>query len=342
MSDMTKDRGRSKFGKRPLVIPKAVKRLTPAQRSKVVALVRSAADLDGVAPLSEQALLAVRNEPHAGAGSDTTGTLHLLAYAGSRLQGYAHLDRGASDKATAELVVHPSYRRRGVATALVHALEGAVSTVIVPAQTLQVWSHGDLDEAHDVARRGGYQIVRELWQMRRSLRPDSMALPEVSLPEGFSARHFVVGQDEEAWLRLNARAFVNHPEQGRMTRSDLDRRMAEPWFDPQGLILIENTSGPETRLAASHWTKVVLPDDETLRPTEGEVYVVAVDPEYQGLGLGRSVTVLGLVHLQDRGLVDAMLYVDADNLAAVTTYTRLDFVRSAVDIMYSLTVHTAV
>jgi mycothiol synthase len=56
--------------------------------------------------------------------------------------------------------------------------------------------------------------------------------------------------------------------------------------------------------------------------------------------LGRTVTVLGLAHLREKGLTEAMLYVDADNLAAVATYSRLDFARSAVDIMYSRIVHT--
>ncbi|HEY5246936.1 MAG TPA: mycothiol synthase, partial [Dermatophilaceae bacterium] len=188
------------------------------------------------------------------------------------------------------------------------------------------------------ALRAGYSPARELWQMRRSLRGDVAPLPAVSLPPGFSTRHFVVGQDEEAWLLVNARAFVDHPEQGRIGREDLDQRVAEPWFDATGFILVEDLRGQQPVLAAAHWTKVV-PGDATSRPmvhpTRGEVYVVGVDPAYQGLGLGRTVTVLGLAHLRERGLTEAMLYVDADNLAALTTYSRLDFVRSAVDIMYS-------
>jgi mycothiol synthase len=58
------------------------------------------------------------------------------------------------------------------------------------------------------------------------------------------------------------------------------------------------------------------------------------------MGLGRIVTILGLVHLRQKGLTEAMLYVDADNRAAVSTYSRLDFDRSAVDIMYSRIVHS--
>ena len=74
----------------------------------------------------------------------------------------------------------------------------------------------------------------------------------------------------------------------------------------------------------------------------GEVYVVAVDPEYQGLGLGGVVTILGLEHLRERGVTEAMLYVDADNTAAIATYSRLGFTRFAVDVMYSPTIQPRV
>jgi len=319
-------------------------RLSQLQLTQVLALVRSATGADGVAPLSEQALLAVRGAHPA------SGPVHFLGYAGRHLRGYAHLGAVAADEpATAEVVVDPSWRRRGIGWSLIQVLEDHVGQVGSPGGgSLRLWSHGDLDAARALARHHGFTIVRELWQMRRSLQPGSAPLPQVRLPDGFRARHFVVGHDEPAWLGVNARAFADHPEQGRMTRDDVDRRIAEPWFDAEGFILIEDVRGPGPVLAASHWTKVVAADSQTSPspgrpaglPTGGEVYVVGVDPAYQGMGLGRSVTVLGLTHLRARGLAEAMLYVDGDNLAAVATYTGLDFNRFAVDIMYGRIVHT--
>lgn len=330
-----------------------MQRLASGQQSGVLGLVSAAASADGVAPVSEQVLLAGRGGLHA----PTTSSCHFLAYAGTHLAGYAYLelvpdtvnpvDGGPGAAVTGELVVDPSYRQQGIGTALIHALENAAPKDVQapPTATLQLWSHGNLPAARALALRGGYSRVRELWQMRRSLRPDADSLPAVSLPEGFSSRHFVVGRDEKAWLGVNARAFVDHPEQGRITRHDLDQRIAEPWFDAAGFILIEDTRGPAPVLAASHWTKVVPVEgphpDPTARPA-GEVYVVGVDPAYQGVGLGRTVTVLGLKHLLEKGVTEAMLYVDADNRAAVATYSRLDFTRCAVDIMYARTVRTPV
>ena len=308
-------------------------RLANEQRSAVLAMVKIATQADKVAPLSEQVLLAVRDQhPEAGSGSPAR-SVHFLANAGAHLAGYAHLEQGTDGQGcTAEIVVDPSHRRQGVGATLIHTLEQALEP---HAETLRLWSHGDLDGARAFALRAGYSSVRELWQMHRHLRSDTTSLPAVLLPEGFRTRHFVVGRDEEAWLRVNVRAFVDHPEQGRMTRPDLERRIAEPWFDAKGFILVEDIRGSQPVLAASHWTKVVPAEDPKVRATTGEVYVVGVDPAYQGMGLGRIVTILGLVHLRQKGLTEAMLYVDADNRAAVSTYSRLDFDRSAVDIMYS-------
>jgi len=314
-----------------------VERLDAGQLSAVLALSKVAEVADLVAPLSEHVLLAARAGSTAGSTDGTpSSSPHFLAYAGTHLAGYAHLERGPAGKAaTAEVVVDPADRRQGVGTALIRALEDALApeagTVQPDAETLQVWSHGHLDGARAIAVRDGYSNVRELWQMRRSLVSSVDSLPAVSLPEGFRSRPFVVGQDEDAWLRVNARAFA-----------DLDQRIAETWFDAMGFILIEDTHGALPVLAASHWTKIVPAADPQVSPTEGEVYVVGVDPAYQGLGLGRAVTVLGLAHLRERALTEATLYVDADNRSAVATYSRLGFARFAVDVMYSRAVHLPV
>ncbi|HCB33654.1 MAG TPA: mycothiol synthase [Acidimicrobiaceae bacterium] len=125
-------------------------------------------------------------------------------------------------------------------------------------------------------------------------------------------RAFLPGDDDAAWLAVNNRAFRGHREQGGWTPAMLAERMAEPWFDPEGFLIHEIDGAP----AAFCWTKVH--GDET--PPVGEVYVVAVDPDFTGRGLGRALTLAGYQHLAAAGITRAMLYVDADNVPATTLY----------------------
>ncbi|NMM25474.1 MAG: mycothiol synthase [Phycicoccus sp.] len=315
-----------------------VNRLDTEQLSALAALIEAATQVDDVAPLSEQVLLDARDGLPG--WITTTPPAHFLAYDGTHLAGYAHLEREPAGTttaaqttgrvATAEVVVDPRYRRHGIGTALFRALEDALQE-----GTLQIWSHGHLGVARFFAAREEAASVRTLWTMRRSLGADAQPLPTFELPQEFRTRHFVVGQDEDAWLQVNERAFVHHPEQGQMTRVNLDRRIAESWFDATGFILIEDIRGPVPVLAASHWTKVVPPRDPQAIPTEGEVYVVAVDPAYHGMGLGQMVTVLGLGYLAERGLSEAFLFVEGDNTRAISVYSQLGFTRTGMDVMYS-------
>lgn len=165
--------------------------------------------------------------------------------------------------------------------------------------------------------------------MRRPLTAADAAPSTVPLPAGVRVRTFVPGRDEQAWLELNARAFSDHPEQGDLGPRDLRERMAEDWFDPAGFFLAARTLPDGTeRLVGFHWTKTHA--DENL----GEVYVVGVDPDEQGGGLGRALTDIGVRHLAERGYPGVLLYVEADNPAAVRVYERLGFTIHEVDLMY--------
>ena len=284
--------------------PVRTAQLTPDQQAAVLTLVAAARDVDGVAPMSEQSLLAVR-------GRSGRGVEHLLAYADEELAGYLQLDDDS-----AELVVDPAHRRHRVGSELLGE---------VPAGT-RVWAHGDLPAAQAFAGANGLEVVRELFVLGRRF-DEAGPLDPVRLPDGLVARAFRVRQDEDEWLRVNAAAFAHHAEQGRMTRADLDARIAEDWFDPAGLILVVPQTDPQT-VAASHWTK-------RHSATVGEVYVVAVDPAYQGKGLGRPVTLLGLEYLRDEGVEDVILYVDGDNPAALKVYRGLGFTTRSVDRMFA-------
>ncbi|MFD1323703.1 mycothiol synthase, partial [Micromonospora sonneratiae] len=191
---------------------------------------------------------------------------------------------------------------------------------------LNVWAHGDHPAAAALALDLGFERARVLWQFRRSL---TVPLPEPRLPAGVSLRSFRPGEDDERWLAVNRRAFADHPEQSRWTLDDLHTRMAEPWFDPAGFLLA--TEDDTGRLLGFHWTKV---HDLAGSEPIGEVYVVGVEPEAHGLGLGRALTTAGLLYLRDRGLTRAMLYVDESNTGATALYTRLGFALRSTDVRY--------
>ncbi|MFW0772440.1 mycothiol synthase [Paenarthrobacter nitroguajacolicus] len=292
----------------------------------VKSLAAAAAESDGNPPFSEQTLVMLRGVD---AGDHTV--LSFVLYAPDEdsdpataddLAGVAVVVESGDGSGVLELAVHPSYRNQGVAGRLLDALQGKRGL-----HGLGAWSHGNHEAAAELARRFGYGPVRELWKMR--LMSSSSALPDAGLPDGVSIRAFVPGQDEQAWLAANSAAFSHHPEQGSLTRADLEARKAEDWFDPEGFLLAGNAEG---ELLGFHWTKVH--PRQGPHPAIGEVYVVGVTPAAQGLGLGKALTVAGIKHLQDQDLHAVMLYVDADNSAAVALYQKLGFVRWDTDVMY--------
>ena len=309
--------------------------LSSAQVADVLALVRAARRADGVEPLSEHVMLHLHYDSTSydstsydstGSASRSPGPLpdrDFVITAGEVITGYAYLDAPLSDPesdVSAELVVRPDHRRQGLGRALVGELAAAAG-----GHALRIWAHGDLPAAARLAQLTGFERFRALWQMRRRL---DGPLEAVALPAGRRLRTFVPGQDEDEWLGLNGRAFAKHPEQGGWSRRDLELREREPWFDPAGFFIAE-TDG---HMAGFHWTKVHPPGDQD--PSIGEVYVVGVDPAEQGSGLGRAITLAGLHYLRDRGLTEAMLYTDEDNVPAIRLYEALGFTRARIDAMY--------
>lgn len=297
-------------------------RLEPAEVAQVLELADLAGNADGAYPLSEHVVLHLR---HGGDGR----AVHLLVRdPDGSIVGYAHLDpTDAVAGASAELVVHPLKRRHGLGRALAMAAL-ATAEEHDPAGRLRLWAHGDHPSATALANTLGFTRARVLWQMRRSL---FAPLPPVALPDGVRIRAFRPGEDDDAWLALNAKAFADHPEQGRWTHDDLRIRIAEPWFDPAGFLLAER----EGKLTGFHWTKIHGGAHDDDHDPIGEVYVLGVDPDAHSGGLGAALTVEGLAYLRRRGLGQVMLYVDESNVAAIGLYTKLGFVRWTTDVSFA-------
>ena len=296
-------------------------RLTENQTEEVVQLAFAAAAVDEMAPLSEHVLIHLR---HGGDDADE----HLIATSDSgKVIGYLHMDQtDAIDGSVVEVVVHPDHRSQGVGRALV---EAAIAKSDDPR--MRLWAHGELASAYNLAAKLGFAKTRELWQMRRSL---FAPLPKASETSRITIREFKVGIDEQSWLELNAIVFSDHPEQGRMSAQDLAVRMSEQWFDPAGfLIATQEKSGSEV-MVGYHWTKVHGGAGSHGHSEIGEIYVLGVSPDLRGTGLAKLLSVRGLEDLRSKGLPAAMLYVDADNKAAISLYESLGFAHWDTDVMF--------
>ncbi|MBC7463402.1 MAG: mycothiol synthase [Actinobacteria bacterium] len=298
--------------------------LSDKEQTSVLALIASAAGQDGIPPIAEHVVLHLRH------GGDKNDRHLVLTEDGpdGAIVGYAHIDlTDVVAGSSAELVVHPAYRGKGYGRALL--------AEIVRITAPRLWSHGDLESARKLAAEMGFSRVRTVIQMRRSL---EIVLPVVK--QDFEIRSFLPELDDLAWVNLNNRIFLGHPEQGNWSIDDLRNRMKENWFDSSGFLLATRDS----KIIAFCWTKIhgahSHSHNEELEHGHdpiGEIYSMGVDPSEGGKGIGSSLTVAGLNYLRFQGLNSAMLYVDAENSAAIKLYKTLGFSEWGRDVMYKAT-----
>lgn len=284
--------------------------------SSVNELLARAEAEDGHKPLGDHLLIEMKR-----GRSDAFVAVMAREASGRVVSGYAQLARGNEDWILG-VVVDPSARSDAMTVErdLVSAALAEISKR--GAGRVYMWVPKPTHRWDDLAASEGFLPDRELLQMRRSL-------PVAGSRSDVDTRPFRPGFDERTWLEMNNRAFAEHPEQGGWTLETLLEREKEPWFDPAGFLLHER----DGRLAAACWTKIHPGSD----PQMGEIYVIAVDPDFQGYGLGLQMTLAGLESIESRAVHLAMLYVDASNGPALRMYRKLGFEVDHLDRSYTRT-----
>ena len=275
----------------------------PEQLAELDSFVAHVAARSGRQPLSDHLLLDLRSGGgegfHAVRIADADGTLALAQIS------------AANDGAVLEVVVDGAR----VPTSDTISIRDTAAENAVDAYRrsgggrLAWWLDAPTDHDRAIAAELGLDPWRELYEMRRPLPHE--------LRSSVATRSFVPGADDAEWVAVNNRAFADHGEQGGWTTETLALRVDEPWFDADGFRLHEI----DGRLAAFCWTKL----HRELDPVVGEIYVIAVDPDFHGRGLGKQLTLAGLDAIADAGVRVANLYVDAGNTAAVGLYEALGF-----------------
>lgn len=275
---------------------------------EVNALLLDAWRADGARPLNDHLWLDLRE-------GGREGFAGIIARDGSHSHpvGYCQVSRG-NESWSIDVIIHPHHRYdfQELAPGLLRA---AVDVVKAEGGGHVHWWVFEPSNTHrQLATDLGLRPGRRLVQLRRPLPLEPQLLAELA---DFEVDNFVVGHDEDEWLALNNAAFSHHPEQGGWTRDTIRARQQEPWFDPTGFV-VHRDNGIMTSFC---WTKI----HSDTEPTLGEIYVIAVHPEHAGHGLGRKTAIAGLSRLPHHQVPVAMLYVDADNAAAMSLYASLGF-----------------
>ena len=273
---------------------------TPEHIAPVQEFAALVAGADGIDAFGEQTLFNL----------SSASVTHLLLTKLDTVVAYGQIDRHS-----AELAVHPQYRRNGIGGALLDAVKARDARAAI-------WAHGDLEGARALARSRSLSPTRELVYMTAGL-DSRAAIPQV--PAGITLTTFTEA-DASDWLAVNAAAFADHPEQGRLTHADLQERLSQPWFDPRVFWLARDESG---ELLGYMWVKREAGADTA------EIYVLGVSPAAQGRGVGKFLTEYALAHMATLGVKTMDLYVEGDNTPALATYTRYGFTRAITHVQYT-------
>ena len=285
-----------------------------------MALIKAAHDFDGTPAIAEHVLLHLR---HGGDKSDS----HLVIEENKEVIAYAHLD--TTDLVagpSVEAVVHPQHRGKGLGALI---LKEAIK---ICGDRTRIWSHGDLPAAKAIAASLKLERVWSNLLMSKSL---GEIQPVTS---NYPIRTFIPSLDNQSFLALNNKVFADYPDQGGWSEDDLKVRLNEDWFEKEGFFVSED----EGQLIGFCWTKIhgahthshTGGDDDHGHEALGEIYVLAVNPDYKGQGIGRDLTITGLNYLKYQGLNNVMLYVGVENKPAFKLYKSLGFNEFGSDVMY--------
>ena len=294
--------------------------LSKSQQESVLALIKAAHDFDGTPPIAEHVLLHLR---HGGDKSDS----HIVSESDNQVIAYAHLDTtDLIAGPSVEAVVHPNHRGKGLGSLI---LKEAIK---VCGDKTRIWSHGDIPAAKAIA--ASLKLER-LWSNLLM----SKSLGEIQpVTSKYPIRTFIPDFDNQGFLSLNNKVFANYPDQGGWSEDDLKVRLNEAWFDEKGFFVAEDKG----ELIGFCWTKIhgahthshSGDDDDHGHDALGEIYVLAVNPDYKGQGVGRDLTITGLNYLKYQGLNNVMLYVGVENKPAFNLYKSLGFNEFGSDVMY--------
>ena len=214
-----------------------------------------------------------------------------------------------------QCLVHPGYRRKGIAEKLVEqAIERAIELKVKIA-------HANISQDDKAGKRlfskMGFRFVRRYLELGLDL---SKVRPSKIKRNDYPCRPMSQGEEEKL-TRLQNRSFMDTWGFNPNTMEDIIYRIHLSEASFKDIILCLDGAEP----IGYCWSKIYDDDDKVLERTRARINMLGVDPDYRGKGVGKKVLLNGLIQLKGRGVRNVILTVDNENKVARSLYQSVGF-----------------
>ena len=177
----------------------------------------------------------------------------------------------------------------------------------------------------------GFEAVRRFHEMRLDVSGADLESVEQS---GMAYRHLGAGEKELlAWIEN--RCFIGTWGFNPNTAEYIAWELSARGDCPDDVILAISECKP----VGYCWTEAECGRDSTTGRNRGRIYMLGVDTDCRGKGLGKKLLRIGLLHLKDKGRELVDITVDSQNIVAVTLYRSLGFQLHGETVWYEKAVH---
>ncbi len=219
-----------------------------------------------------------------------------------------------------DCLVHPQHRRKGLAKELsYYAIQRATELGV---RVAHVNITQDNVAAKNLLSKLGFGPVRRFFELR-------LQVPKAHLSEvertALLYHHLQYGEEDKL-AQIQNRSFADTWGYNPNTTEEIVYRVNLSNCSPRDIILAIEEDKP----IGYCWTRIKMEGGVS----NGQIYMLGVDPDHRGRGIGKLLLLAGLSYLKSRGVAVVELTVDSQNRVACALYESVGFKTSSTTLWY--------